>query len=517
MDANNNDVEVNIDEEEEEEDVLHPDGYGMRRVRRRTNWQQRATDAVRPLHVRNAWQLYDFTMDAVRRVHQYLSIMMSLLLWRQPVVYMAKFFYMLATHTLSMAYCSWHDFLDIVYYPQENREHERRFRQPVFRTINSLLTNRRAEELTGFNLAQLRKLKIHWRIPDRFVPEGRRTRFDGEESMIVFLYWMRHGHTFLHMSSYVFGGDPRQFTYMMRCMIKHLYGQFYHKISGDSMRYWIPFVGSFRRAIYERLSSDADDREILINGRYVGALPNLDPETFRIFGFLDDFGIRTCRPGETRRRDDNLQHDIQRAFYSGYFRYHGIKLQVVMLPNGMIGSVYCASLNQNDTGVMNMSGLSDYLVSLLQGMHLPPLNVFLPALYGDAIFPVLPCVVPRHRGTEATLSEDQIHWNYRLSSCRMIIEHLFGLHRQLFKLFAREELLKIFHYGENVHNMAVVSMFVLNCYLCMNESMCTMFNLRAISIEEYLPLNENLVEAPIVHDADLGTVFEFGNRRNNNR
>jgi hypothetical protein len=48
---------------------------------------------------------------------------------------------------------------------------------------------------------------------------------------------------------------------------------------------------------------------------------------------------------------------------SSYFRAHGLKAQVVFLPNGMIGSVYIASMRHNDNGILNMSNLSNACVS----------------------------------------------------------------------------------------------------------------------------------------------------------
>jgi hypothetical protein len=56
---------------------------------------------------------------------------------------------------------------------------------------------------------------------------------------------------------------------------------------------------------------------------------NFDFDSFRIFGFLDDFGMPTARPGDTARRRWGFIDDIQRAFYSGYFRRHGLKAQVI--------------------------------------------------------------------------------------------------------------------------------------------------------------------------------------------
>ena len=63
-------------------------------------------------------------------------------------------------------------------------------------------------------------------------------------------------------------------------------------------------------------------------------------DSFRIFGFVDDTGFRTSAPVIEARRIMGFNDDIQRSFYSGYFAGHGIKLQAVSLPNGMIESIF---------------------------------------------------------------------------------------------------------------------------------------------------------------------------------
>ena len=91
-------------------------------------------------------------------------------------------------------------------------------------------------------------------------------------------------------------------------------------------------------------------------------------------------------------RRHHFEQDIQRAFYSGYLRRHGLKAQVVYLPIGIVGSVYIIELRQNDNGVQNMSGLNNYLLNLVRGIFFGGL---LPCLYCDGIFRVLVTILPR--------------------------------------------------------------------------------------------------------------------------
>ena len=86
-------------------------------------------------------------------------------------------------------------------------------------------------------------------------------------------------------------------------------------------------------------------------------------DTFRIFGFLDNTGFRTTAPDIAARRRLGFEDGVQRAFYSGYFATHGIKMQVITLPNGIIGTDFLGSLRVSDSELLNMSNLNEHFVT----------------------------------------------------------------------------------------------------------------------------------------------------------
>jgi hypothetical protein len=47
----------------------------------------------------------------------------------------------------------------------------------------------------------------------------------------------------------------------------------------------------------------------------------------------------------------------------------GFKVLLIVLPNGMIGTVFIASLRHNDNGLVNMSGLNEYLYNLFRNWN----------------------------------------------------------------------------------------------------------------------------------------------------
>jgi hypothetical protein len=191
---------------------------------------------------------------------------------------------------------------------------------------------------------------------------------------------------FTEMARFVFGGDPWRLSEMNVLFINHSYITFYNKISGNSMSQWIPSsLNTCRRLIYDTFLSDAIE-EVKFMGAEVldrrWILHHFNFDSFCIFGFLDDFAMPTARPGSSASRVHGFESDIQHAFYLRYICCHGLKAQVVYLPIGVIGLVFITKLRQNNSGVLNMSGLNDFLLGLLSGNLVGQL---LPCLYCDGI------------------------------------------------------------------------------------------------------------------------------------
>lgn len=218
--------------------------------------------------------------------------------------------------------------------------------------------------------------------------------------MILLLILLAHRYDYVHLSKYIMGGNPRRYSEMICLIVHHLYYKFYHKISGRSLSIYLPDkVTIFRRAIWNKLCNGACMVERLHNNllwsrEYI--FHDIPFETFRYFGFIDDTSLKTSRPDDEPTRFYNFIHDIQRAFFSNYARGHGLKVQIVIFPNGMIGSVFIASLRHNDHGMMNMSGISSYLNQLLDSISLPPIGL-LPSLYADGIFTPQLSISPHYR------------------------------------------------------------------------------------------------------------------------
>ena len=181
-------------------------------------------------------------------------------------------------------------------------------------------------------------------------------------------------------------------------------------------------------------------------------------------------------------------------FTSRYFRAHGLKAQVLLLPNGMIGSTFICSLRHNDNGVQNLSGLNEYLVSILEPLYQEEdNNLVFPAVYGDAIFTPLATMSRPYTGN---ITREQRIVNARMSSLREDIEHKFSQTFNLYQLLRTFIRHHLFWNGEHVRKKFFTCLFVSNCYTCFNESRNRAFNLRAPRMWDYLPIDEMIVPAP---------------------
>jgi hypothetical protein len=292
----------------------------------------------------------------------------------------------------------------------------------------------------------LRCLHVHLSVPQSIMlPTGQIN--GGEECFLIYLYHLMKGTLFTEMARFIFGGDPCCLLEMNILFINHGYTTFYNKISGYSMHQWILHsMDTYWWLIYDALSSDAIKEVEFMDGQVVDRrwiLHHFDFDSFCIFGFLDDFAMPTVRPGSSATRRHDYESDIQRAFYSGYLCHHGLKAQVVYLPIGVNGSVFITKLWQNNSGVINMSGLNDCLVGLLSGNLVGQL---LPCLYCDGIFANMATVLLRY--TNPTLEEQLL--NLKLASQRQCIEHMLGDHRNRFKLFSVPHYLRLFNQGVKV-------------------------------------------------------------------
>ncbi len=176
--------------------------------------------------------------------------------------------------------------------------------------------------MTRFTKEQLRVLLLHLRIPNEIVTEQQH-HFSGEEILIICLAKIATGDPWIRLTPGYFGGDVRLWSFAFRWFITHLFVNFFHKISGRSIEIWLLELDNFKQMIIDHLAKPAHfiEMEYYAPNQYVIQLDSVDD--WRVFGFIDDTAVRTCRPGSgpigpddgpgrPRRQFADL---IQRSFY----------------------------------------------------------------------------------------------------------------------------------------------------------------------------------------------------------
>ena len=152
---------------------------------------------------------------------------------------------------------------------------------------------------------------------------------------------------------------------------------------------------------------------------------------------------------------------------------------MVYLPVGLIGSIFITEISQNDNGVLNMSGLNDYLCWLLSGHSIRGL---FPCLYCDGIFAIHSTILPRY----VNPTPEQVYLNLKFASGRQCIEHCFCNHWTCFKLYWVPHYFHLFDRG-------------------LDRTRTGYFGHATPTPKEYLPLDEQLLPPPAI---DLGDTWD---------
>lgn len=132
--------------------------------------------------------------------------------------------------------------------------------------------------------------------------------------------------------------------------------------------------------------------------------------------------MQVCRPGSgplngnerNSPRRPNWEEN-QRTVYQGWKHFHGVKVQTVSLPNGMIGSMYgIQSARHNDRWMLCFSALRQ----IVRGLT----NRF--SLYGDSIYVTSDVLRTPFRGDD--LAQYEIEENTAMKAIRIAIEWDYG-------------------------------------------------------------------------------------------
>jgi hypothetical protein len=225
-------------------------------------------------------------------------------------------------------------------------------------------------------------------------------------------------------------------------------------------------------------------------------IPGLKFLPWDIFGFIDCSidqistpfsGPRGDYEGAARRAEFP---DGNRAYYTGYTKYHGYKVLTVVTPDGMSYVYGPVSARPNDIGVLHMSNLNDFLHRLQLGLFQTSTgDEIIYSVFGDGIFNLgLRCISSRFQVFgEHLLTLEQLLCNRHSSSARMSIEKTYGMTSSLFRVCANKEWSKLAKRTPYSAEQLRVSHLLVNCYACcQGDQVSNTFGMIPPPLDEYL-------------------------------
>jgi hypothetical protein len=323
---------------------------------------------------------------------------------------------------------------------------------PVIERKHRLIDSFSDDEIRGLfrfeSKEQLHRLLIGFQFPKTFqAAEG--NIFSGEEILLCGLYRL-HCVNVLGDDGWVavFGMVESVASRACILFIDFLWNWWSYLLF-DHMHYWLDKIPSMAEAI--RLKMEEKNCPFL-------------PGEFPFFAFIDNTMNATCRPGGGPARDGihapRNNPEIQRAWYNGWKKFHGLKWQTIDLPNGMNFKVDGPfSCRDNDITTLNSSAI---LLKLQVLLEMNQLHFY--RIYGDSAYIVIDegPLSARHQNPNPR----QVLENKAMSSCREVIEWDYGDIGRYFKLLDYKHVLQIRKMP--VARMCICAILLRNALVTMN-------------------------------------------------
>jgi hypothetical protein len=201
--------------------------------------------------------------------------------------------------------------------------------------------------------------------------------------------------------------------------------------------------------------------------RYAQAIRDKGAYFEHCWGFLDATCRRICRP-----------RVAQKAFYNGYKKWHCIKLQAVVTPDGLAPHIYGPiEGSRHDMHIVHRSNLIPFMAAnapFNEGFY----------LYADKGYTQSPQLIGSFKGD---LSAEHEALNRNMSALRITVEWYFG---RVSSLWAYTDMRKQMKIGQTpVGQIYRVSCFLTNIrtILTGRNEISDYFSCVPPSLDEYLP------------------------------
>lgn len=319
--------------------------------------------------------------------------------------------------------------------------------------------------------------------------------FRPEELFLFMMTRCKKGWTIKDTCNEIFGGNYNRWSYGWRWIMFYLDARYKRTVGHQYLHRVVHRFPEFFDAIQKRvrdakLHTDTNGNEWRSPG--LAFLP------YRIFGFIDCSIYKTSIPfsgpdGDYEGAPRKERYAIsQRSIYTRFKKVHGIKMETVLLPNG-ISTIYGpGSARRHDTGgMLRMSGLNDFLVNIQQGR---PETTPLYAGLGDCIYGVnLEAIRSYYKAhfTPAQMNQFMRICDAEMRACRQHIEFGYGKIANIFSICADSKNFKLGNHRPYANELLRVCHLLCNIYNCLkgdSSSGYNAFDCPPPSLEDYLQL-----------------------------
>ncbi|XP_077501449.1 uncharacterized protein LOC144112496 [Amblyomma americanum] len=273
-----------------------------------------------------------------------------------------------------------------------------------------------------FEKDDLRKLQSALRIPE-MVLTPQKVSVPGDEALCITLRRLAYPNRLCDLED-LFGRHSSVLSSLTNEVLRRVDECFFHLLDDFNNQKWLNLntLEKFSQAIHAK-----------------GA-----PLT-NCWAFIDGTARAICRPS----RD-------QKLYFSGHKRFHALKYQSIMCPNGIICQLdgsYPGS--KHDAGNFGISKVYSKLEKLVQGQSY--------CIYGDPAYPLRPLLLKPYGGV--SLTPEQCEFNKAMSGVRQAVEWGFGKIAGLFAFvdFKKNQKLRL----QNLPRIYKASALFANCHTCL--------------------------------------------------
>mmetsp|Transcript_10388 Transcript_10388/g.24224 ORF Transcript_10388/g.24224 Transcript_10388/m.24224 type:complete len:509 (-) Transcript_10388:17-1543(-) len=325
---------------------------------------------------------------------------------------------------------------------------------------------------------------------------GQFHNFHPEELFLFVMAKCRLGFTNLDLCDLIFGGQASVWSHGFPWILRYLDNRYETILCHQGLGRFASRFHYFYTQIERYCQRALDYYDI--NGTLTHINVGLIYLPFIIFGFIDCSVFRVYRPFSSTvnqfyagSQRNPRYHDAQRAVYTGWKKFHGIKIETVMLPNGL-STVYgpVSARVFDTTGVAVMSGIDQFLQVLMQGWNIT-YYLFGDGVYNTSTLSRIRSYFRTYRRVDV-LTRDQIVVNQRLKACRELIEHTYADLQNIFRLCPLPSNFKLGQSHPYAQSQLRVCFLLYNCYVCLhgNSTCCYQkFNCLPPPLEDYLDPN----------------------------